>query len=332
MDFEICLGFSGGKDSQVVYDLCKRSGVHFKAYYNRAFESPITTSFIRENYPDVIWRHDHHYGFIENIRKVHHGLLPTVQTAFCCNDYKHNPKYVDKCSIVGVRKAESRSRASRTSISVKNKTTLKKNKELIDSYFVENCQSIGTASVIQLLPIVDWTDVDVWDYIHAHNLPVNPEYQYQKRVGCIVCPKANFTSNVIGLYRYPKLVDAFILAREKGGLSIDWYIKQITKATSTISHITSVVGLITRSCHLLISNKNCITNGERFMTIETKFNIGDEVWVNYNGIPTQGKVKWIEVLCLDLLGTKIRYSVFSYEPPFSECLLFKTKQELLDSL
>lgn len=67
------------------------------------------------------------------------------------------------------------------------------------------------------------------------------------------------------------------------------------------------------------------------MKIETRFNIGDEVWVNYNGTPTMGKVKWIEVLCLDLLGTKIKYSVLSYEPPFSECLVFRTKQELLDS-
>lgn len=33
MGFEVCLGFSGGKDSQVCYDLCKRSGIEFKAYY-----------------------------------------------------------------------------------------------------------------------------------------------------------------------------------------------------------------------------------------------------------------------------------------------------------
>lgn len=57
--FEIALGFSGGKDSQVCYDLCKRAGVPFKAYYNVAFESAETKRFIRENYPDVIWRRDH---------------------------------------------------------------------------------------------------------------------------------------------------------------------------------------------------------------------------------------------------------------------------------
>lgn len=38
MGFEVCLGFSGGKDSQVCYDLCKRSGIEFKAYYNVALK------------------------------------------------------------------------------------------------------------------------------------------------------------------------------------------------------------------------------------------------------------------------------------------------------
>lgn len=54
--------------------------------------------------------------------------------AYCCNDYKHNPKYVDECSIVGVRKAESASRSKRTAFEAKNKTFLKKNKALVDDY------------------------------------------------------------------------------------------------------------------------------------------------------------------------------------------------------
>lgn len=223
MGLEVHLGFSGGKDSQVCYDLCKRAGIPFKAFFNHAFESNITLRFIKENYPDVIWRRDYKFGFIQNIWKNHKSILPTVQIAYCCKDYKHNPKYVDACSITGVRKAESRSRSNRTAFEAKNKTTLKKNKELFDSYFEEHCQSIGATSIIQLKPIIDWTDKDVWDYIHKYSLPINPEYDYSKRVGCIVCPKANFNSNYIGLIKYPKLIDAFISAREMRN-DVDWFI------------------------------------------------------------------------------------------------------------
>lgn len=232
MHLEVCLSFSGGKDSQVCYDLCKRSGIEFKSYFNHAFESNITLKFIRENYPDVIRRRDHKFGFIENIRIHHKGFLPTVQAAYCCKDYKHNPKYTNDCSITGVRKSESANRKNRTAFEIKNKKLLKKNKELIDDYFEEHCQSIGTAGIIHLKPIIDWTESDVWDYIHKHNLPINPEYNTSKRVGCIVCPKANFGYNYKYLLERPKLIDAFILAREKGGLNIDWLIYNENKDCS----------------------------------------------------------------------------------------------------
>lgn len=221
MGFEVCLGFSGGKDSQVCYDLCKRSGIAFKAYFNHCFESNVTIQFIRDNYPDVIFIREVKEGFIRNIRVNHNGFLPTVHAAYCCKDYKHNPKSVYDCSIVGVRKAESAKRRLRTAFEVKNKTVMKRNKELFNDYFEEHCQSTGTAGIIQLKPIIDWTDTDVWNYIKKYNLPVNPEYKTSRRVGCIVCPKANFTSNYIGLMKYPKLIDAFILARDRN-LKIDW--------------------------------------------------------------------------------------------------------------
>lgn len=221
--FEIAVGFSGGKDSQVVYDLCKRAEVPFTAYYNVAFESPTTKKFIRDNYPDVVWRKDHKFGFIENIAKNHAGLLPTVQIAYCCEDYKHNPKYVDKCSIIGVRRQESNARSNRTTISLRNKSVKKVFGGYIADYFSENCQSLGTKSVIQLLPIVDWSETEVWDYIHKHNLPINPEYQTNKRVGCIVCPKRNFSHNYKSLLKYPKLIDAIIWAKSSA-LNCDWII------------------------------------------------------------------------------------------------------------
>ena len=90
------------------------------------------------------------------------------------------------------------------------------------NYEPNNCRFVD--SFVQLNNTtrnVNWTDKDIWDYIHRHNLPVNPEYKTFKRVGCIVCPKANFSSNGISLLKYPKLIDAFIKARIRGvnGLS-----------------------------------------------------------------------------------------------------------------
>lgn len=68
------------------------------------------------------------------------------------------------------------------------------------------------------------------------------------------------------------------------------------------------------------------------MTIETKYDIGQEVWINENGTPRKCRVKWIEVLALELMGTNIKYKVLGYEPPLSESLVFPTKEELLKSL
>ncbi|MDO4929609.1 MAG: hypothetical protein Q4E59_00590 [Bacteroidales bacterium] len=150
MGLEPRLGFSGGKDSQVCYDLCKRSGIHFRAFFNHSFESSTTLRFIRENYPDVIWRRDHKFGFIQNIKVNHSGMLPTVQRAYCCEDYKHNRHYVDDCSILGVRAAESAKRRGRTVLSVKNKKTRKVSNALLSEYFSEHCQSEGAKSLIQL--------------------------------------------------------------------------------------------------------------------------------------------------------------------------------------
>ena len=111
---------------------------------------------------------------------------------------------------------------------------MKRNKALFDEYFEEHCQSTGTSSIIQLKPIIDWTDKEVWDYIRKYNLPVNTEYQYKSRVGCIVCPKANFTSNYIGLMKHPKLIDAFIMTRAKGEIPNSLSLLNLYMSCSTV--------------------------------------------------------------------------------------------------
>lgn len=71
------------------------------------------------------------------------------------------------------------------------------------------------------------------------------------------------------------------------------------------------------------------------MTIETKYNIGDEVWASFDEIPMLCKIKGIEVIEVEgflMVGysvsardERIFGSRFSYE-------LFPTKKELIKSL
>ena len=71
------------------------------------------------------------------------------------------------------------------------------------------------------------------------------------------------------------------------------------------------------------------------MKLETTYNIGQNVWVESDGKPTQGTVKWIDIH-IGRLGKEqiitVGYKVLSYETPYSEGLVFSTKEELLNSL
>lgn len=53
-------------------------------------------------------------------------------------------------------------------------------------------------------PIIDWEDRDVWSYVHAEKIPVNPLYSCGfHRVGCIGCPMAS-AARWREFGRYPK--------------------------------------------------------------------------------------------------------------------------------
>lgn len=229
MNMEIAVGFSGGKDSLVVYDLCKRAGIDCKFYFNHSLEAPETLAYIR-TFTDVIRRRNE-VGFFEYLQKVKKGLLPTPQIAWCCEVYKHNAKYIDDCSITGIRRAESNTRKNRQIFESKNKTFEKKNKDIFNEYFKEECRGIGSHNKISLRPIVDWSDSDIWQYIYKYKLKINPLYNDgERRIGCMICPKSDFTRNVKMLIKYPKLIDCAIGARERSGnINNDYFIKSDNK-------------------------------------------------------------------------------------------------------
>lgn len=65
-------------------------------------------------------------------------------------------------------------------------------------------------------PIVDWTDSDVWEFLHHYGCAGNPLYQCgEKRVGCVGCPLARTKSMKRDFARYPKYKANYIAAFER---------------------------------------------------------------------------------------------------------------------
>lgn len=82
--------FSGGKDSQVMLDLFKKSGANYTAYYNvTTIDPPENVYFIRKNYPEVIFIHNK-FTFLDLIEKK--GILPCRGTRFCCEHLKEKSR------------------------------------------------------------------------------------------------------------------------------------------------------------------------------------------------------------------------------------------------
>lgn len=73
-------------------------------------------------------------------------------------------------------------------------------------------------------PIVDWSDDDVWDYLQAERVDVNPLYaEGWRRVGCVGCPMAGKHRHE-DFARWPKYktmylhaFDRMLKAREDAG-------------------------------------------------------------------------------------------------------------------
>jgi phosphoadenosine phosphosulfate reductase len=182
------VAFSGGKDSTVILDLIKKSGVKYESHYSQTtVDPPEITKFIKDNYPDVIWDKPKNSMFKLIVKK---GCLPTRIIRYCCDELKEIGGK-NKTVVTGVRWAESVARRDRT--------------------FYE--QSRKTKSKYLLMPILDWDTADVWDYIISNNLKYCSLYDEGKeRLGCIMCPMQGARGMIDDSKRYPKYYKAYMRA------------------------------------------------------------------------------------------------------------------------
>lgn len=198
----LLITYSGGKDSQVLVALAERSGIDFEVVNSHTTaDAPETVYFIREQFRQMENR-----GINCTIEKPRYKgkptsmwslipqkmMPPTRLVRYCCAVLKENTGR-DRFIATGVRWAEStRRKNSRGVMELMHRDADKRIILMGDNdekrKLFESCELKGKMTVN---PIVDWTDDDVWDYIHSERLPINSLYcEGWKRVGCIGCPLA----------------------------------------------------------------------------------------------------------------------------------------------
>lgn len=159
-------------------------------------------------------------------------MPPTRLARFCCAELKE-ASTPNRMTAVGVRSDESIKRRGRDDFTtfdgngkVKNKKNAKHfsaeharavfedalkdaadhNEDIttpspLDCTMIANMKAKG---MINVSPIYDWTDDDVWKYLMDNNFPHNPLYDKgYKRVGCIGCPLGGRKSMLKEFADYP---------------------------------------------------------------------------------------------------------------------------------
>ena len=156
-------------------------------------------------------------------------MPPTRLMRYCCTALKEGGGK-GQFIATGVRWAESVKRKKRGMLEVQHKNINKKLTLMNDNdesrMAFESCQLKGKRVVN---PIVGWQEADIWDYVSAEHICMNPLYDCGwKRVGCIGCPMAG-KHRITEFARYPKIKAAYVRAfdrmlaeRKKRGLPCTW--------------------------------------------------------------------------------------------------------------
>lgn len=221
--------FSGGKDSQVVLDLCVRAippSAFEVIYSDTGYELPTSLAlyeevkaFYKKKFPELKFSTARNHESVLNYwDKIG---TPSDTHRWCCSVMKTAPLYrmlkiegTNKQARVltfdGVRAEESvyRSENERIGKGVKHNT------------------------VINASPILNWTTTEIFLYLFRHNLPINSSYrQGMTRVGCLICPFSSEWNDMISSTCYYDNLQPFLSRVKKATIKsgvedVNEYIKK----------------------------------------------------------------------------------------------------------
>ena len=211
------LAFSGGKDSVVIKALADMAGVKYDAHYNlTSVDPPELVQFVK-SFPDVIIDRpkdkDGNQITMWNLipRKK---FPPTMLIRYCCQELKETQGQ-GRFVVTGVRWAESiKRKKNRGGLEIENGT---KKRTFVDPDNPDNEQMARfcpTRGSHVPNPVIDWSNEEVWEFIHEYNVPYCKLYdQGRTRLGCIGCPMSSKQKEELELY--PKYKAAYIRTFDK---------------------------------------------------------------------------------------------------------------------
>lgn len=190
------VSYSGGKDSDVILELAKMAGINFRAIYkNTTIDPPGTIAHCKSKGVEIM---KPTINFFDLVKKKG---VPTRRARFCCEVLKEY-KVLDR-AVQGIRRSES----------VKRKERYKE---------PEICREYGSKSntVGVYLPILEWTNNDVAEFIGERGIKCHPLYydeqgnfHVERRLGCIGCPLRS-DNGLSDFRKHPKFLKRLIASAQ----------------------------------------------------------------------------------------------------------------------
>ena len=187
------IAYSGGKDSDVILELTKMSGIEYRAIYkSTTIDPPGTVRHVIENGVEIRRPKESFFALMMK------GGYPNRFKRFCCSALKEY-KILDNC-VMGIRKCESTKRTKRYTEPTE-------------------CRIYGSKKnhVNAIYPILDWSDEDELEFIKNRGIRLHPLYYLEdgsidlaKRVGCMCCPLAYYKKRLQQFKQWPGMVKAYL--------------------------------------------------------------------------------------------------------------------------